>query len=202
MARTAKVPPISLAILPCLHTKCQGTVIALKATWIKKQRLSYWILWNWWIKKCKRVKNRWGKLQKMVAWRWTKSKWEQVFIGPIHREESVTEFGDSRNTGVFKGNLKAGGKWTNLWKIAKLSAEWPSSTRAAVAGRLSPGLGTWGKKWRQAGREGQGSKSKGRAGGLNLQTADKAQGKHAESPGTRSVQGVLVPSLTLLHSVP
>lgn len=109
MTRTATVPHISLAILCCLHTKCQGLVIALKATWIKKWRLSLWFLRKSSLlhlcsfrhtefseigesKKCKRVKNSWGKLQKMVAWRWTKSKREQVFIGPIHREEGVTEF--------------------------------------------------------------------------------------------------------------
>ena len=80
-----------------------------------------------------------------------------------------------------------------ICRVAKLNKG--SCGRQAVTG-------TQGKKRRQAGREGQGSKSKGRARGLDLQTADKAQGKHTKSRGTRSVQGVLVPTLTVLCSVP
>lgn len=61
-----------------------------------------------------------------------------------------------------------------IYKMAVLSKG--SCGRQAVTG-------IQGKKGRVSGSEGQGSKSKGKAGGPDLQSADRAQGSHTRSKG-------------------
>lgn len=104
-ARTAAVPFLSSPSLPT-HSKCWGTFTELKDSWIKEWILSaqflrkshqcftfalsdILILWNCWIKKCKRMKNRQCKFQKMVAWRWMRLNQSSCLLGPLAGEDSV-----------------------------------------------------------------------------------------------------------------
>lgn len=90
----------------------------------------------------------------------------------------------------------------NQWKAAKLSTALVVLSKGSGSGagcrRTQRKTGVGGR----AGGEGQGGRSKARARGLHLQTADKAQGSCAKGQGTRSVRGVLSPSLALLCSAP
>lgn len=155
------------------------------------------ILWNWWLQKWKRMKNRWCKFQKNGGLEIDEAKLEQLFIGPISK-------------GV-QGTVATLGFWEEIRK--QMASGWISERQQSSLnrgsaqqgqreqGRLSPGRRER-RVGGRAGGEGHGGKSKGRAGGLRLQTADKAQRSCAKGQGPRSVRGVVGPSLALLCSAP